>query len=516
MYPKKESSKNRRVEDGQGLTEYALILMLAGLAAFAIISILNPSIRDTFSRLVRQAPVAPPSLLAYTPPPTPTPTAGPGTATLTPTPSATPTETSTPTATNTGEPTATATATATRDLGFREYRYVRVIADSEVNGNAFASIAEINLRDGYGNYIERADWSVHYVSSQETDREDGRASNTFDGNDNTIWHTEWYNNLPEHPHDLQIDMGALYNLSYFQYLPRQNSANGRLADYRFCASVDGTSWELLASGTFSNSSSQQANSFTAPKELDTLPDCPLSIEPTATPTQTPTNTATPVPPTATATNTVEPTSTPENELSCELALGKTAISSGNENGTHLPSKAVDGDFGTRWASNYDDNAWLYIDLGARYDVTRVILHWEAAYGRDYRIQVSDNSSNWTTVKEITNGNGGTDDMQNLNGTGRFVRMQGIDRATRWGYSLWEVEICGTPNNQITIIDADFNSNTDGFTYYDDVFGTNNSNKADGKHGSYGNNSTKGAACSFSQKYNLINPYVWWVGQRHLH
>ncbi|PID86997.1 MAG: hypothetical protein CSB13_01625 [Chloroflexi bacterium] len=467
MYSRKGFSRMKS-EKGQGLTEYALILMLAGLVAYGAVRLLEPSIEDVFQRFVRNAPVAPPALIAYTPPPTPSPTAGSGTATATPPPTDEPTPLpfSTPAATSTAEPTAinTVTATATPDSGYREYRYVRVIAESEVNGHSFASMAEMGLRDGYNNEIDRTDWSVHYVSSQETDG-GYYARNVFDGNTNTMWHTEWRNTLPSHPHDLQIDLGALYNLSSFQYLPRQIGTNGRIANYRFCASVDGTSWELLTSGTFSNSASQQSASFTPPTDYDTMPDCPLDTTPAETPTPVQTSTSVPTPPpTTTSTPTPDP-----GAVSCRLAVGKTAVSSSNESGNLNAGKAVDDDLSTRWSSSYNDNEWIYVDLGARYDISRVIINWEDAYGRDYRIQVSDNSAQWTTLRGIRGSNGGRDDIQDLDGTGRFVRMRGLHRGTEWGYSIWEFEVCGTPHSQTTLIDADFENNTDGFSYQDDTF-----------------------------------------------
>ncbi len=92
---------------GQGLVEYALILIFASIAAILIINLLGPSVSDVFSRFVRNEPMAPPSLTNYTPPPT-------FTATATIDPNATPTNTvPAPTATNTLTPTNTATATAT-------------------------------------------------------------------------------------------------------------------------------------------------------------------------------------------------------------------------------------------------------------------------------------------------------------------------------------------------------------------------------------------------------------------
>lgn len=66
----KQHSSNQAFETGQGLTEYAIILILVGIAVVAVVSLMQPAIGDVFSRFVSQAPVAPPSLLNYTPPPT--------------------------------------------------------------------------------------------------------------------------------------------------------------------------------------------------------------------------------------------------------------------------------------------------------------------------------------------------------------------------------------------------------------------------------------------------------------
>ena len=45
------------------------------------------------------------------------------------------------------------------------------------------------------------------------------------------------------PHEIRIDLGASYNLTAFQYLPRQDgSANGWIKDYEFYVSTDGVNW----------------------------------------------------------------------------------------------------------------------------------------------------------------------------------------------------------------------------------------------------------------------------------
>src|ERR1041385_653071 len=123
-----------------------------------------------------------------------------------------------------------------------------------------------------------------------------------------------------------------------------------------------------------------------------------------------------------------------------IALNKPATSSGNENGSLTPNLAVDGNTGTRWSSAFSDPQWIQIDLGSTQSICHVKLTWEAAYGKNYQIQVSDNAASWTTIFSTTTGDGGVDDLTNLSGSGRYIRMNGTVRATQYGYSLFEFEV----------------------------------------------------------------------------
>ncbi|MCA9986488.1 MAG: hypothetical protein KDE59_19400 [Anaerolineales bacterium] len=51
IYPVVSNKDQEQREQGQGLTEYALILVLVSLAAVAIMSLLGPSIRDLFAEV---------------------------------------------------------------------------------------------------------------------------------------------------------------------------------------------------------------------------------------------------------------------------------------------------------------------------------------------------------------------------------------------------------------------------------------------------------------------------------
>ncbi len=129
----------------------------------------------------------------------------------------------------------------------------------------------------------------------------------------------------------------------------------------------------------------------------------------------------------------------------------------------VPGFAVDGDPSTRWASAWNDGStggmpddqldddpddeWLAVDLGAAYDVSRMVLAWEAAYGERYAIETSYDGQFWTPVFTEADGDGGTDEILfETPVSARYVRVHGIARATisgqQYGYSLWEMEVYG--------------------------------------------------------------------------
>ncbi|XQE79468.1 discoidin domain-containing protein [Streptomyces microflavus] len=124
-----------------------------------------------------------------------------------------------------------------------------------------------------------------------------------------------------------------------------------------------------------------------------------------------------------------------------LSQGKPATSSSTE-GPFSARSAVDGDPGTRWSSAFADPQWIQIDLGASAGISRVVLNWEAAYGTAFKIEVSSDAERWTVVHRTAAGTGGTQDLA-VSGTGRYVRMYGTQRATAYGYSLWEFQVHGT-------------------------------------------------------------------------
>ncbi len=135
-----------------------------------------------------------------------------------------------------------------------------------------------------------------------------------------------------------------------------------------------------------------------------------------------------------------------------LSQGRPATASSTENAGTPASAAVDGDPGTRWSSAAADPQWLQVDLGASRTIGQVVLQWEAAYAKAYQIQTSNDGANWTSVYSTSTGTGGTQTLD-VTGTGRYVRVYGTQRATQYGYSLWEFQVYGTAPSTCGASDA---------------------------------------------------------------
>ena len=135
---------------------------------------------------------------------------------------------------------------------------------------------------------------------------------------------------------------------------------------------------------------------------------------------------------------------PGANLAREKATSSTEVE--NVNGT-AAWQAVDGDETTRWGSKVgDDNANITVDLGSSRTFNRVVLKWENAHASEYKIQYSDSpDGGFQDAYHTDTSNGGTEDFTFDHPVkGRYVRMQGVKRATDYGYSLYEFEVYNSP------------------------------------------------------------------------
>ena len=144
-------------------------------------------------------------------------------------------------------------------------RCVRLTALREINNNAWTSAAEIDLVNDQGQVLDQTGWAINAVDSQELVGEDGAAANAIDGNDGTLWHTQWSGANPTPPHHIDIDLGSEHALTALQYLPRQDGVlNGTIADYQvFVSPQCTTTWTLVADGTWNANTTRKTAALPA-------------------------------------------------------------------------------------------------------------------------------------------------------------------------------------------------------------------------------------------------------------
>ncbi|MPQ44323.1 discoidin domain-containing protein, partial [Clostridium tarantellae] len=136
--------------------------------------------------------------------------------------------------------------------------------------------------------------------------------------------------------------------------------------------------------------------------------------------------------------------TPPNPVkpSINLALKKPAMDSSNSSSAMY---VTDGRT-SRWSSGNFANGhqWIYVDLGTATEFDTVKIHWGRDYATIYRIETSNDATNWSSIYRTTNGQGKMEkislsSMQNA----RFVRVY-CERnypIVAPTVSIYEIEIC---------------------------------------------------------------------------
>jgi M6 family metalloprotease-like protein len=147
-----------------------------------------------------------------------------------------------------------------------------------------------------------------------------------------------------------------------------------------------------------------------------------------------------------------------------IAYNKPFVTSSDESTNFIGGKAVDADGNTRWSSTFSEPQYIIIDLLATYQVNHVKIAWEAAYAKNFQVQVSNDNNNWTTIKDVWNNTSLQQDFTDISTTARYIKVYCINRATQYGFSIYELEVYGTPLSAPTIITDERNVN-ENFTIY---------------------------------------------------
>jgi lysophospholipase L1-like esterase len=146
------------------------------------------------------------------------------------------------------------------------YTVTFTVTDGDGRSDSTPAVQVINVLNGGSELIvPQGIWSLVSVNSEETVGEgpdSGRGIHAFDGDPNTLWHTQWLGEKPLPPHQITIDLGSAYKVTGLLYLPRQDWYNTRIGDFRVYLSADGRNWgNSNAMGTFSDDYSEKTVRF---------------------------------------------------------------------------------------------------------------------------------------------------------------------------------------------------------------------------------------------------------------
>jgi hypothetical protein len=102
------------------------------------------------------------------------------------------------------------------------------------------ALAQMLQRTGTSKLVQLG---AKLLSADSEDRENGNtADRAIDGDPDTIWHTRWQPRNDPMPHQLILDLGREVTLKGITYLPRQDMANGRIAEAEVFCSTDPNAW----------------------------------------------------------------------------------------------------------------------------------------------------------------------------------------------------------------------------------------------------------------------------------
>lgn len=139
-----------------------------------------------------------------------------------------------------------------------------------------------------------------------------------------------------------------------------------------------------------------------------------------------------------------------------IAKGKTIVASSG--GQNDPARVLDGNGSSEWQGSVSGgtdgdetsrtyDAWFVVDLGAYYDINKVVVTFEGACSQEYHIDFSADNTEWKLGYDFK-GNAGVNghsdyitDLQN-NSKVRYVRFWSTKAATQYGMKVFEFEVYG--------------------------------------------------------------------------
>lgn len=151
-----------------------------------------------------------------------------------------------------------------------------------------------------------------------------------------------------------------------------------------------------------------------------------------------------------------------------LALGKATIDYGAHQNNHTSDNITDGCNNladadaaqmpdqSRWAAAQTTDGvttgewWVGVDFGEATTFDKLVIYWEACYGKQFKIQTSDNASDWKDVTTVlTNDSANAQEIiLDTPANAKYVRIFITEKANQWGVSLFELEVYNTSGEAV--------------------------------------------------------------------
>lgn len=112
-----------------------------------------------------------------------------------------------------------------------------------------------------GTQLSRAGWTAIASSQTVEGNGNGAASNIFDDNINTYWHSKWDNGYPPLPHELIIDTQSMHTFTQVSLQRRLGYNYARFGYFYVSDTGDSDSWQEVGTFTMENQDAVQTFSI---------------------------------------------------------------------------------------------------------------------------------------------------------------------------------------------------------------------------------------------------------------
>ena len=295
----------------------------------------------------------------------------------------------------------------------------------------------------------------------------------LDGDSSTLWHTDWYGTSTEN-HWIQFELTEEYTVDGLRYQPRQNGKNGIITAYEIQVSADGEEWTSVADDTWAEDAMWKKVSFegqdvkyvrliakegysgNAGYVFASAAEIRLTGEKYVEP--------------------VEPADPTDDSLDVPVEM-YTATAGSTQSGNSTDA-ALDGNADSFWEAAWDigntnpELLWYQIELTEEIeiDAVRYLPRWGGNAGNvngfitEYRIEVSTDGENWTTVAEGTwEQTEGWKNAEFEAVTAKYVRLTGVgtyaDVGNNSNMSIAEIRVRATsvvtpPEPPVVVVDKE--------------------------------------------------------------